>query len=66
MIHCLQVQTLQIRDVSGRVEGHYLPSSFVKQLVPADKPIENQATLRWPIPLGDDILPVRQIPYLHR
>ena len=56
VIHDLEVQALQVRDVTGRVERKYLAFAFLGDLVAADEAFDDKAGFRWTIPLTDDVV----------
>src|SRR5215218_1451187 len=66
VIHDLQVQALEIRDVAWDVEGHDLASAAGEELVAASKTFEDRAALRWPVLVTDDIRVCFKLPHCDR
>src|SRR5215217_9008586 len=66
VIHDLQVQALEVRDVARDVEGHDLASAARKDLVPAGEPFQDRAALGWSVMVTDDIRVCFKLPYHDR
>jgi hypothetical protein len=56
VVHDVEVEALQVRDVAWDVEGEYLPLALAEHLVPEGEAVEDQAALRGPVLIANDIL----------
>src|SRR4051794_21089513 len=56
VVHGLEVEALQVRNVAGNVEGNDLASTAGKDLVAAGEPLKDRAALRWPVLIAKDVL----------
>jgi hypothetical protein len=56
VIHRVQKQALQIGNFTVNVEGQYLPFAVFQYFVAAEPTFEDEAALRWSVPVSKDIL----------
>src|SRR5687768_11916077 len=56
VIHDLQMQTLQVRNIAGQMKRENLPLALLSQLIAAQETFDDEAALRGAIPLPDNIL----------
>src|SRR5215208_4837311 len=66
MIHDLQMETLQIRNVAGDVNRENLAPALIRCFRAAGKPFDQQARLAGPVALSNDRLLGRDVPGHHR
>jgi hypothetical protein len=56
VIHGLEMQALQIGNISGDMERKYLARATLQYFVAAQPTVEHKATLARPIPLANDVV----------
>ena len=56
MVHHVEMQALQVGNVTGDVEGEYLALAFLGQLVAVGKALQNEAALGRAVALAHQVL----------
>src|SRR5215204_1532229 len=56
VVHDLEVEALQVRNVAGNVEGDDLASTAGKELVAAGEAFKDRAALRGPVLIAKDVV----------
>jgi hypothetical protein len=66
VVHDVEVETLQVRDVARNVEREDLPLAARQQLVAASQAFEDQAALRRAVLIPNDVVVLADVPDGHR
>jgi hypothetical protein len=56
MIHALDQERVDIRNVAGKVERQYLPRTVANDLVATDQPFGDEATLLRKFSFADNVV----------
>jgi hypothetical protein len=66
VVHDVEVEALQVGDVARDMEREDLPLAALDDLVAAGEAVEDQAALRRPVLVSDDVLIGLEVPHHHR
>src|SRR4051794_17570951 len=66
VVHDVEVEALQVGDVARNMEREDLPLAAFDDLVAAGEAFEDQAALRRPVLVPDDVLIGLEVPQHHR